>query len=134
MSRHSIFAPTTLLIAAIALFPAISNAQGLTCTQVLELPLSASTVARAQDAVGNAPAALASNEQAKIGILNATPICNGAMAGQDLALFQQIMSLANQFADQATVANELNQTAQAELFETQLSLSLEQAINLAAGR
>jgi hypothetical protein len=122
------------LIATTALFPALSNAQGVTCTQALELPLSASNVASAQDAVGNAPAALASNEQAKLGILNATPICNGALTGQDLALFQQIMSLANQFADQATVANELNQTAQAELFETQLSLSLEQAMNLAAGR
>lgn len=134
MSRHSIFAPIALLIATTTLFPVLSNAQGVTCTQLLQLPLSASDVASAEDSVGDAPAALAANEQAKIGILNASSICNSALAGQDLALYQQIISLANQFADQATIANQLNQTTQAELFETQLSLSLEQAMNLAAGR
>jgi hypothetical protein len=135
MLRHSVFASIVLLIATTAILPALAHAQGqLTCTQALAQPLSASTVARAQDQAGNPTAALASNELARIGMQQASVICNSVLTGQDLALYQQIMFLANQFAAQASVADQLNQIPQAIMYETQLSLSLEQAMNVANGR
>lgn len=134
MLRHPVFTAIALLIATTAFLPTLSHAQDqLTCTQALGQPLSASDMARAQDAVGNAPAALASDDLAIAGTQNASIVCNNVLTGQDLTLFQEIISLANQFAMEASIANQLNQIPQATLYEAQLSINLEQAMVVANG-
>lgn len=133
MSRYSIFAPIALLVAA-ALFPSVSHAQSGLCSAQLQVATSHSEVANAEDAVGNAAAALASDDEARANIVSATATCNSVLTGQDLALFQNLMLLANQFVNQASVANQLNQTVQARTYELQLIANLDQALEVAAGR
>ena len=133
MSRYSILAPIALLIAGTVFFPALSHAQSA-CSPELQVAASASQVADVQDAVGNAAAALASDVEARAEIVNATATCESVLTGDDLALFQEYMSLANLYVSQAVIENQANQTVQARLYELQLVANLDQAIELVAGR
>ena len=134
MSRYSILAPIALLIAGAMFFPALSHAQSASCSQELQLAVSASEMANNQDAVENALNALEFDDEAMLAIVNATPTCNSVLTGQDLASFQNLMLLANQDVNEAIVANETNQIAHARVYELQLITNLDQAIQVAAGR
>ncbi len=131
MSRYSKFAPIALLLAGIAFFPVTSHAQSALCTSELRVAASYSDIAEAQDAAGNAAAALASDAQARAEMMNASASCSGTLTGQNLALFQNLMSIANQLINQASVANQLNQTAQAQTYEVEVEANLDQALAVA---